>query len=257
MDLHNKIITKEILFTECAPYINRPTCADNADLQKIMDVLKLKKAEPKKIIDEAMKKTDCDSEICIFKKVDLPLDKFRPQGPKDNSWLSNFDIDDTLKQYMVKFSNFYAHKYEMRDFSNTGSDLNNIQWDLLLSKNKTKFACPLNTDTSKGPGQHWVSFFVDIENFTVEYFDSAAGPVPDEFNEWMTTNLIKIQKINPKAKLVFNNQVQHQTGGSECGVYTLYYILSRIHGISYDAFLDANDKVRDNVMTEFRSYIFT
>jgi Ulp1 family protease len=50
------------------------------------------------------------------------------------------------------------------------------------------------------------------------------------------------------------NNIRHQDGSSECGVYCLYFIRSRLEGTAFARFLNA--RISDEAMILFRRYIF-
>lgn len=48
--------------------------------------------------------------------------------------------------------------------------------------------------------------------------------------------------------------VRHQNSRTECGVYTLYFIRSRLEGRPYSEF--RSGRIPDEAMTEFRRHVF-
>jgi hypothetical protein len=88
-----------------------------------------------------------------------------------------------------------------------------------------RVALVVNTDTSDGPGIHWVAVFVDNKTKTLEIFDSTGTRV----NDCIFRLLLRSW---PRTEYVYTeNKTVHQLGKTECGVYSLYYIVSRLCGL--------------------------
>jgi hypothetical protein len=176
--------------------------------------------------------------------------RFKAKGPWDSTnWLDNKNIDDVLQRYARKFPRFYHCEFQMRDFAaQPGNELAVLDF-VDLSKKYDAFGVVLNTDLTNSPGEHWVCCFVDFRGKTVEYFDSAGQPPKTEFLEFC---------IKTASELGFRDvmvtKVQHQTGQTECGIYSLFYILCRLHGVAYKQF--EYKRIPDDVMIDFRKYLF-
>ena len=77
-----------------------------------------------------------------------------------------------------------------------------------------------NTDTSQGPGQHWVTFyFPKREPF--EFFDFL-GHMPDYYN-------VGFEKILNKKYIKNVGQLQQSTS-NVCGLYCACYVIKRYEG---------------------------
>lgn len=243
----------------CAPKIN-PTnsvCSPPEIISSIKEQLDIKDNNPKNIIKIAEQRTKCDSEKCVLSKSGL-LDKktdrlFNPDGPKNSTaWLSNTNIDQVLDRWCDKYpGQFYHINYHMRDYKKNNTELSKINWSDLAKKNYRGAFCALNTDYYAGSGEHWVAFYVDFIGHTVEYFDSAGQPPNQEFLELLTETT---NALGSSYKYITVSDVQHQKGDTECGMYTLYYIISRINGHSYTDF--TNQRIPDENMEKLRQYIF-
>ncbi len=124
----------------------------------------------------------------------------------------------------------------------------------------TTFACVLNTDSSTGPGKHWVAVFVDCRRrpWTVEYFDSTGRAPGAAVTRWMESRRAQLQQCAPGAvECVPVTRVVHQRSQTECGLYALYYIRSRLEGVPHSAFdRDPGARIRDQAMYEFRRHCF-
>lgn len=250
-----KIIERIGLGGECAPTAKpdgQGICSSRYSLEKMRQWLSLTRGlKPREIVEEAKNKTGCDSESCVYKKIGLPgIDEtFNPSGPwRGNNWLSNVNIDQVLGLQAKNNSRFHHIPFQMIDFEQTGGALARVDW-VSDSKDYDSLGCIINTDVSTGPGKHWVAFYVDYLGGTVEYFDSAAQPVPREIMA-----LTSVIATDLGFREVNVTRMEHQTGQSECGVYSIFYILSRLAGVPSKFF--EHTRVPDSDMEELRALIF-
>lgn len=104
------------------------------------------------------------------------------------------------------------------------------QLDLIT---KQKFAVILNTDDSTKPGLHWLSVFKDsATSHEVEFFDSFGLPV--QFYDK------RIGSFLSKFIYVRTSSMQIQSTFSDvCGQFSVYYLASRVNGITFDSILDS------------------
>jgi hypothetical protein len=197
----------------------------------------------------------------LYKKIPT-LDKsqlderFNPEGPWNSvKWLSNTDIDQVLEKYAEKFPRFKHMHFEMRDFVARGGDLARVDW-ADMAKKYDYLGCVLNTDLTGGSGEHWTAIFVDFKRGTVEYFDSAGVTPPHcEFTDFVVDTAHKLTEATGRQfRDVLVTKIVHQLDNTECGVYSLYYILSRLHGVKHEAF--EYKRVPDDVMVDFRRFLF-
>ena len=235
-------------------------------------------ADDLKAVEEALKISSCNAESCLVKTLVVKnglsketaretASKLKPPGPKlSTRWLDNFNIDKTLDAWETEFPGFFPYSFQMMDFAKvqlpsfngeTRKNLAEIPVSSIIDKGYTQCACVLNTDTSSGPGKHWVCVFVDTkipEKWTVEYFNSSGNRPTKQVTEWASKTVADLQKKNPNTKFVFYNQM-HQMSRSECGVYCLYYIRSRLKGTPVETF--ENQRIADEDMVEFRTHLFS
>ncbi len=217
-------------------------------------------------------KYNCNSETCVLSSSEVQnhidqnsikiilKENFKPLGPKmSRDWLSNFDIDDVLEQMKKKYKEkYFLHiPFQMRDFEKTGSELSKLDWNAEYSKGFRTFGTVMNTDYSTGRGIHWFAIFGDFlddsEIFTIEYFNSSGElPLP-EVVSWMKKFKFSLNFEKP-VKDVVVTRIVNQQSSSECGLYSIYYIVSRLHGVPMKWF--EKNRVRDKVMYEFRKYLF-
>ena len=206
--------------------------------------------------------------------------RFKPEGPRDNNdWLSNEDIDSNLQDWACEFEDFFPCPFAMIDFDDTNDELNKHKLHDIYLGNKSKntilgkmqvpcrtFGCAINSDVSSGKGIHWMALFVDMrpqnegEPWTIEFFNSAANSPQDSINKWMDAKKIELEEYlknnnkNNQVILAKVHKLEHQMSSTECGVYTLFYIRSRLENIPYTKFLQ--EVIPDENMEDFRKHCF-
>ena len=94
-------------------------------------------------------------------------DDFKPKGPIDkDEWLSSLDLINVMEHYEKKYEDFeFIGPYPI-DFKYIYEEFFNLNLKKLM-KNKKKLGIVFNTDTSNGPGEHWISLFLDLDSNTI------------------------------------------------------------------------------------------
>ena len=244
---------------KCSPKekdkINGFTCYTTASLIKMKDLWnlrhpdsKISATDPKQVhreLEQHMSKV-CNKESCWLKqhfvsgKIDGEmLGAFAPVAPKEwkknpNEWLSSVDITNVMKQYEKAYKCFEFIGPTPIDFD---SKMYNGQcvWNELchfsiheqIKKGKTKIGIIFNTDPHTEGGQHWISMFINIKKKQIFFFDSAGDKVPSEIKRFADRVIEQGKKLDEPIHFHFdqNYPVEHQYGNTECGVYSLYFII--------------------------------
>lgn len=238
-----------------------------------------------KIVNKMKEKTGCQSESCAiqndkFKEFASPFiiddnlkKNFKQKGPSNSTeWLSNFDIDDVLKEIHEVYSDqkFWNIPFQMRDFKKnkpSESEAESVKNKNLESFNICKkykegyrcFGVVINTDYSTGNGIHWFCLFVDmrdLKEITIEYFNSSGNEPLSEIQAWMKKTRVLLKKEFPEREVkdLVVSKEEHQKDDHSCGVYSLYYIISRVSKIPYQYF--QSNLVKDTKMHKFRNFLF-
>jgi hypothetical protein len=78
-----------------------------------------------------------------------------------------------------------------------------------------------------------VSLFIDVKDRTIFFFDSAGDPIPKEIKALVDRIQKQAREING-SKYAFhqNNPKEHQMGNTECGVYSLFFIITMLTSMS-------------------------
>jgi hypothetical protein len=226
------------------------------------------------------KLTKCDDQVCWTKqsfmkrlnktiKEDIQTNTFRPEGPnKGNKWLNTLDICKACKQYEFKYNDFIFLGALPRDFDKISkgdskygipvmTELGEIvNMDLnKIYPEKTKIGVVFNLDQHDEPGSHWVAMYADLNKGQCYFSDSYGMEPLKEIQKLMgrITDFIETV-LNKKITLKYSKK-EHQRGGSECGVYSISFILRMLKG---DTFEEINSKrIPDETINKCRNHYFT
>jgi hypothetical protein len=196
-------------------------------------------------------KLNCEKEDCWLNQIDdadlrKKIDRyvFAPDKPPEwnknkNEWLSNYDIMNVLEQYEQKYSDFDFIGPTPIDFDTVlekprqcvFNALCNFDLEKHVQKGKTKIGIIFNLDEHDKNGSHWVSLFIDTNLGIIFYFDSAGNYIPDQINKFKNRVMTQNEKMgNTPMKFYQNAPNSHQRGTTECGVYSLFFIITMLTG---------------------------
>jgi hypothetical protein len=195
--------------------------------------------------------TTCSKEDCWLQEIkDVSVRKnideyiFAPKHPPEwndnpNEWLSNIDIEKVLVQYQKKYKKFIMLGPTTIDFDSKPAELNHkcveerlckFSLEEYVKKGKTKIGIVFNLDKFDESGSHWVSMFIDVDEQIIFYFDSANDKIPDEMKKLV--DRIKTQGLYLKKPVHFkyydSARARHQMGSTECGMYSLFFIITML-----------------------------
>ena len=281
--------TAKLKRVNCSPKskneINKFSCYTNKSLHKLRDLWNARHPDVE-IISNSSKEIHsqlsaklssvCNKESCWLKQQaefgpveNNMADSFAPESPVEwkknpNEWLSSVDIINVMKQYEKAYKCFDFIGPSPIDFD-TRKMYGECVWDELCNFNlsdqikqrKTKIGIIFNTDPHNKPGQHWISMFINIKAKTIFFFDST-GDKPS-FQIMSLVNRIQEQghKLHPKINFTFNSNegVEHQYGNTECGVYSLYFIVHMLEDKTTSHYLKTHI-LKDSYMNKFRKIYF-
>jgi hypothetical protein len=197
------------------------------------------------------------------------MDSFAPESPEDwkknpNEWLSSVDIMQVMRQY--------ENKYKCFDFMGPSPiDFDAIElhgkcvWEELchfnlaqqIKNGKTKIGIIFNTDPHYKGGSHWISLFINIKKGNILFFDSAGDKIPDQIMKFVNNVTEQGQSLNSKIDFKFdeNYPVEHQYGNTECGIYSLFFIVHMLQDKITGHYLKTHI-LKDEYMTNFRKVFF-
>ena len=182
-------------------------------------------------------KHKCTEFMAEDEKEDLEYNVFRPDGPQGKfEWLSTFDINFALAQYEKKYEDFQFLGAVPIDFA----ELDNLPFKTLnlndIYKNgKKRLGVIFNLDEHYKGGSHWVSLFSDLDKGQIYFSDSFGIKAEARIVDFMRKieEYLKNER-NIREPDVKYNKMQHQKGNSECGVYSINFILRLLKGKTFD-----------------------
>jgi len=166
----------------------------------------------------------------------LQTSVFRPEGPQGQfQWLSTVDINKTLSQYENKYPDFVFMGAVPIDFNDLDYyPFKKINFNDLKKEGKNKIGVIFNLDEHYKSGSHWVSLFSDLEKGQI-YFSDSYGRKPEKrISNFMNRIKEHLEDCNINNIDMRYNQTQHQRGNSECGVYSINFILRLLKGKTFD-----------------------
>jgi hypothetical protein len=221
----------------------------------------------------------CNEQTCwlktsIIKGIndrDIKYNTFRPKGPaKQYEWLSTTDIESVLKQYEFKHKDFKFLGAMPSDFDELPIyGTTDLQFDE-LEKYTPKIGAVINLDTHDQSGSHWVAFYANLRTNTIYYFDSFAKKPQRKLNMFIRRLLTYMYNKTHNTKFSVDqfmgkyhssneydiryNKIQHQFKNSECGVYSMNFIIRLLGGETFDDIV--NNITNDDKMNSCRKTYF-
>lgn len=278
---------KKLKKVMCSPDIkdNKFSCYSNENLFILKKYWnqnnddKIKTNDPKEIWKELKIKhnNDCNKESCWLQKSPIPSkDKkmilntsFAPISPEEwkqnpNTWLSTLDLLRVLKQYERSHNYFkflgpspidYDHKTSYNQC--VWNDLCNFRLSHYKDKNLHKIGVIFNTDPHTLNGAHWISLFIDIKKNVIYFFDSVGRKAPKQVQKFVK-NIIEDSKSLGKEMMydeLYNHKMEHQFEDTECGMYSLYFIINMLTKKKrWEHF--CKNKITDKAVSKFRNIYF-
>jgi len=164
--------------------------------------------------------------------------RYKPEGPANStSLLNNEHIDNTLKLWEENGEKIFGKKFlhipfQMIDFEKEGTELAYFNVADAIGKYDA-FAVVLNTDVSSGRGKHWFCIYGDLNiaknKIQIEYFNSSGNPPMPEVENWLEKTKISLIRNNIYADIIYSAPRRIQMSNTECGMWCLVYIKSRLY----------------------------
>jgi hypothetical protein len=279
----------ELAKVNCSPKpkneINDFSCYTNKSLYKLRDLwnarhpdAKIKTNSPKEIHEKISKNLSgvCNKESCWLKQksqfgqIDSDMaDSFAPESPPDwkrnpNEWLSSLDIINVMKQYEKAYKCFEFIGPSPIDFD-TKKLYGECVWEELckfsvkeqIKNGKTKVGIIFNTDPHNKPGEHWISMFINIKKKKIFFFDSTGEKPPKQIMILVNRIIDEGRNLSPKMNFEFdsNEGIEHQYGNTECGIYSLFFIVHMLEDKFTSNYLKTHI-LKDKYMENFRHIYF-
>ena len=233
------------------------TCYSSKNLHKMKQIwntkhpeLKITSNNPKTIwqnLRYAFKET-CEKESCWLKQklfdeniaIEDKDNIFAPKAPeewkkKPDEWLSSIEIMQVMKQYEKTYKCFEFIGPSPIDYD-THLSYGECVWEELckfnlqnnIQRGKFKVGIIFNLDKHTKDGSHWVALFINIKKHKIYYLDSYGEKISRQINKFANKVKKQARSLNlPKFELL-ENKKRHQFSNSECGMYSLYFIIEML-----------------------------
>jgi len=265
--------------------INSFSCYTNDSLYKLRDQWNkrhsnkmIKTNDPKEIHSmlSSYLNSVCKTESCWLKQnkdfgkisEDI-IDSFAPESPSEwknnpNEWLSSVDIDKVMNQYKKAYKCFEFIGPSPIDFDTKTShgecvwnELCNFSLANQIKKGKNKIGIIFNTDPHNKSGSHWISLFINIKKKIICFFDSVGTKPSKEILKLVNRIIDQGHKINPKINFKFERSdgVEHQNENTECGIYSLFFIIHMLQDKTSESFYKTHI-IKDNQVQNYRKIYF-
>jgi hypothetical protein len=224
---------------------------------------------------------------------DILTNTFLPKGPsKKYEWLSTTHINEVIEQYHSIHKDFLFLGAVPSDFEELPIlGINKMNFYDLEKNGKNKIGIIINLDEHWKDGSHWVALYTDLKKNQIYFFDSVAKkPIKrirkfvnrltkylykKKYNSQLPINDIlekikgkknekELTKLANENKFINNligggfdiryNNIQHQFNNSECGVYSINFIIRLVSGESFDSII--NNITKDEQMNANRKIYF-
>jgi hypothetical protein len=222
--------------------------------------------------------------------VELVNDTFRPEGPKTgNKWLNTLNIEEVMGQYTNNSPNLkllkgginmnYGESKKHNDFIFLGAvpidfddekvgkidprckfiqEITNNYDNLkkLYDMNIYKLGIIFNLDKHNQSGSHWVACYADLKAGCIYYFDSYGIRPPQLIQKYIRKLGRFIKDVLGNNNCIIDyNSFRHQYENSECGVYSLFFIIFLLLGNNFN---DLNSvHTPDGEINKFREFLFS
>jgi len=248
------------------------TCYSKDQLIKIASSLNQKKnakislKKSKNMLWESIRKTlfpVCTTEWCWLDHIDtdkqMKESTFRPEMPVEwvknkYEWLSTTDIQEVMVQYQKQYENFrFFGPVPVDCPKDIYCELTDLDIKGLKSKGVDYIGVIFNLDRHDQSGSHWVALYINIPKSLITYYDSTASEPPEDIKYFINMVGIKLNKLNGKNIYEYNKK-RHQYGGSECGMYSMNFIIESLKGKTIKDF--ENKVITDREVNILRNYLY-
>lgn len=248
------------------------TCYSKDQLIKIASSLNQKKnagislKKSKNALWESIRKTlfpVCTTEWCWLDHVDtdktMKEETFRPAMPIEwvknkYEWLSTTDINEVMVQYEKKYENFrFFGPVPVDCPKDIYCELTDLDIKGLKAKGVDYIGVVFNLDRHDQSGSHWVALYINIPKSLITYYDSTSSEPPEDIKYFINMVGIKLNQINGKHVYEYNKK-RHQYGGSECGMYSMNFLIESLKG---KTLMDIEKKlITDRDVNLLRNYLY-
>lgn len=182
----------------------------------------------------------------------------RPNSPQGKfEWLSTFDINDVMDQYYNKNRGYKFFGAVPMDFADLPSaEIGRADYNRYYQQGIHKIGVIFNLDNHDQPGSHWTAMYTDFDIGNIFYFDSFGTKPEPRVRALMRqqARFLQSQGKDINKIRVDYNKVQHQKGNSECGVYSINFLVRMARGDDFDKL--CNNPISDKQINKCRRVYF-
>ncbi len=196
---------------------------------------------------------------------------FRPAHPAEwtrnpRFWLSDLDINRVMRQYehshgdRFKFVGVFPRDFAKRDVLRrcVSADMCALSAASVLAEGRSEFGVVFNMDDHTQRGSHWTALYCCLNpqrrnRYGIWYYDSVAKPPPKEIQAFMQRIVAEVGAPRFSGHV---NTVRRQFENTECGVYSMFFIVACITtGRSFQDLCE-NLMRDDDAMQKLRAVFF-
>ena len=220
------------------------------------------------VLDKMTNDKEIKQNIKKIEKIELKPEKPDEWLKNPITWLSNYDIDNVMRQYELnkmykyKFIGVFPIDFSVKDHFGkcVFSELCSINVNNYINK-KIKFVGLItNLDKHDQPGSHWTSTFIILDPklkcYGSYYYDSTARKIP-----LYVLNFLKDIKKQMDLKYPNNNFIitynkkQHQKKNTECGMFSILFQIRWLNLIQHNKDTIFDDIVNDSDISDENMYL--
>ena len=163
---------------------------------------------------------------------EIKYETFKPPMPtawlkNKFTWLNTTDILNVMRQYEKLYREFkFFGPVPVDCPKDIYCELTNIDLGKMNRKGVNMVGVIFNLDKHNESGSHWVGLFANMQDNSIIYYDSTGNSPPDYIKYFM--GMLKRQMRSDVS--IDWNKKKHQFGGTECGVYSMNFIIESIKG---------------------------
>ena len=122
---------------------------------------------------------------------------------------------------------------------------------------KFKIGIIFNTDPHTKGGEHWISMFINIKKGFIFFFDSAGNKIPPRIYPLVEKIIEQGRHLATPIEFKFDQNYpnEHQYSSTECGMYSLYFIIHMLEDKLTQKYLKTH-VITDDYIEKFRKVYF-
>lgn len=236
--------------------------------EKIKTQVKHTKRDLWRLLNARLKR-NCNREWCWLEQKFVPqsyarqklTETFKPEYPEEwkrnpYEWLSTDDIRSVMKQYEDKYPSFIFFGPVPADCpAEIRCSLSGLDVGVLATRaKKTRIGIIYNLDKHNESGSHWVACYIDVNKRRIYYFDSVGSPPPSMIYSFLLKMKESIEKYKGKKALIYVNKTQIQKGNSECGMFSMKFLISFLQGKDMREIQES--RLTDKMMNDLRKQYY-